>query len=130
MALLDALGFSRGVCVQGNAHGFDNRAILDATRHHPERLRAVGITDLRIEPDTLREWHAKGMRGLRFHFCHPDHRPAYMRGVGLGVYEVLRPVMRDLGWHIQVWCDWRQLPELAPIFRQIGREMRSSSTTC
>jgi len=35
---------------------------------YPQRLRGVAITDLRIKPETLREWHRLGMRGLRFHF--------------------------------------------------------------
>src|SRR5271169_4326096 len=30
IALLDHLGFARGVVVQGNAHGYDNRVLLDA----------------------------------------------------------------------------------------------------
>jgi predicted TIM-barrel fold metal-dependent hydrolase len=30
VALLDHLGFARGVLVQGNAHGFDNSVLLDA----------------------------------------------------------------------------------------------------
>lgn len=123
IAMLDALGFARGVCVQGNAHGFDNRAILDAVSRAPDRLRAVGITDLSVGPETLRTWHDQGMRGLRFHLYHPDHRPAYVRGVGLDVLEVFRPVMRELGWHMQTWCDWRQLPVLADTFRTIGAGM-------
>lgn len=121
--MLDTLGFQRGVCVQGNAHGFDNRAILDAVSRAPDRLRAVGITDLRVPPETLRDWHQTGMRGLRFHLYHPDHRPDYVRGVGLDVYKVFRPTMSDLGWHMQTWCDWRQLPMLVEIFRTIGKEM-------
>lgn len=123
LELLDGIGFARGVCVQGNAHGFDNRAILAALEQAPERLRAVGITDLRVGSDTLRAWHRAGMRGLRFHLYHPNHRPAYVRGVGLDVFEVFRPVMLELGWHMQVWCDWRQLVELEPIFRRISAEM-------
>ena len=33
----------------------------------PQRLRGVAITDTRIEPEVLRDWHKIGMRGLRFH---------------------------------------------------------------
>lgn len=123
LAMLDALGLERGVCVQGNAHGFDNRAILDAVGRCPDRLRAVGITDLRIGPEALRAWHDIGMRGLRFHLYHPDHRPDYVRGVGLDVFEAFRSTMIDLGWHMQVWADWRQLSELVGIFRDIARDM-------
>src|SRR6185437_13332729 len=39
VALLDHLGFARGVLVQGNAHGFDNSVLLDALARYPHRLR-------------------------------------------------------------------------------------------
>src|SRR5262245_10074626 len=39
VALLDHLGFARGVLVQGNAHGYDNRVLLDALARFPQRLR-------------------------------------------------------------------------------------------
>ncbi|MEJ1977969.1 MAG: amidohydrolase family protein [Acetobacteraceae bacterium] len=123
LALLDALGCDRGVVVQGNAHGYDNRAILDALSHAPQRLRGVAITDARATAANLRSWHEAGMRGLRFHIFHPDRQPGYVRGVGLDVFEHFRPVMRALGWHMQVWCDWRVLPELDPILRSIGADM-------
>jgi 2-pyrone-4,6-dicarboxylate lactonase len=35
VALLDHLGFARGVLVQGNAHGFDNSVLLDALARFP-----------------------------------------------------------------------------------------------
>lgn len=120
---LDALGMSRGVVVQGNAHGYDNRVVLDALARAPNRLRGVAITDTRVSPADLRRWHALGMRGLRFHVFHPDRRPSYVRGVGLDVFRVFAPTMRGLGWHMQVWCDWRVLPELSPILRETAATM-------
>jgi 2-pyrone-4,6-dicarboxylate lactonase len=123
LALHDRLGFERGVVVQGNAHGYDNAAILDALARTPGRLRGVAITDTRIGEKDLRDWHELGVRGLRFHVFHPDHRPDYVRGVGLDVFEKFRKTMIELGWHMQVWCDWRQLPELADIFKGIAVDM-------
>ena len=90
VALLDHLGFAHGVVVQGNAHGFDNRVLLDALARYPQRLRGVAITDTRIAPATLRDWHALGMRGLRFHLFSDAGRPGYVRGVGLDVFEAFR----------------------------------------
>ena len=123
IALLDHLGFTRGVLVQGNAHGFDNRVLLDALARYPQRLRGVAITDTQIQPSTLRDWHRLGMRGLRFHLFSEAGRPGYVRGVGLEVFEVFRTAMRELGWVMQVFCDWRLMEELAPTFRDIAREM-------
>ena len=123
IALLDHLGFARGVLVQGNAHGFDNRVLLDALDRYPKRLRGVAITDTRVAPATLRDWHRLGMRGLRFHLFSDAGRPGYVRGVGLDVFEVFRAAMCDLGWVMQVFCDWRLMGEMAARLRDISKEM-------
>jgi hypothetical protein len=47
IALLDHLGFANGLVVQGNAHVYDNRVVLDALTRFPGRLRGVAITDPR-----------------------------------------------------------------------------------
>src|ERR1700732_1072179 len=54
LGLLDALGCARGGVVQGNAHGYDNRAILDWLRRYPQRLRGVAITDAQVDMTELR----------------------------------------------------------------------------
>ena len=123
IALLDRLGFAHGVAVQGNAHGFDNRVLLDALARFPQRLRGVAITDTRVAPASLRDWHKLGMRGLRFHLFSEAGRPGYARGVGLDVFAVFRKTMADLGWIMQVFCDWRLMAEVAPVLRDISREM-------
>src|SRR5581483_5658536 len=123
VALLDHLGFTHGVLVQGNAHGFDNSVLLDALVRYPQRLRGVAITDTRVKPDALRDWHKLGMRGLRFHLFSDAGRPGYVRGVGLDVFEVFRHTMRDLGWVMQVFCDWRLMDEVAPTLGHISTEM-------
>jgi 2-pyrone-4,6-dicarboxylate lactonase len=121
IALLDRLGLARGVVVQGNAHGFDNRVLLDALARFPHRLRGVAITDTRIAPVTLRDWHRLGMRGLRFHLF--PQKPSYVRGVGLDVFEVFRKAMAELGWVIQIFCDAGMMQDLAPRLRDISRQM-------
>jgi predicted TIM-barrel fold metal-dependent hydrolase len=123
VALLDHLGFAHGVLVQGNAHGYDNRVLLDALARYPARLRGVAITDTRIQPSTLRDWHRIGMRGLRFHLFSEAGKPGYVRGVGFDVFATFRAVMRELGWVMQVFCDWRLMGELTATFREISREM-------
>lgn len=123
VALLDHLGMAHGVVVQGNAHGYDNRVLLDALSRFPGRLRGVAITDTRIAPSTLREWHDLGMRGLRFHLFSEAGKPGYVRGVGLDVFEVFRKAMADLGWVMQIFCDWRLMSDLAPTLRDVSRQM-------
>lgn len=120
IALLDHLGFANGLVVQGNAHVYDNGVVLDALTRFPQRLRGVAITDTRIAPDVLRDWHQRGMRGLRFHLFPPQAR---RRGVGLDVFAVFRKTMAELGWVAQFFCDYRMLEPTAPALRDIARDM-------
>jgi hypothetical protein len=36
---------------------------------------------------------------------------------------VFRAAMRELGWVMQVFCEWRLMEDLAATFRDIAREM-------
>jgi 2-pyrone-4,6-dicarboxylate lactonase len=119
--LLDHNGCAHGLVVQGNAHGYDNRVVLDALARFPQRLRGIAITDTRIKPEMLREWHEVGMRGLHFHLM--AHKPGYVRGVGLDVFEVFRKTMAGLGWVMQVFCDWQVIGDMAPKLREIARDL-------
>jgi 2-pyrone-4,6-dicarboxylate lactonase len=121
IALLDRLGFANGLVVQGNAHVYDNSVVLDALTRFPQRLRGVAITDTRIKPDVLRDWHERGMRGLRFHLF--PRRPNYIRGVGLDVFEVFRKTMAELGWVVQFFCDHRMLASTAATLRDIAKDL-------
>jgi predicted TIM-barrel fold metal-dependent hydrolase len=133
IALLDHLGFANGLVVQGNAHVYDNSVVLDALTRFPKRLRGVAITDTRIDPKVLRDWHKIGMRGLRFHLfpqpsTHPppqagEGRVAARRGVGLDVFEVFRKTMADLGWVAQFFCDHRMLAPAAAALGAISRDI-------
>src|SRR5512143_3309279 len=59
LAMLDTLGFARGVLVQGSAHGSDNSAT------------------------ELRRWHGLGVRGLRFNHFFRGGQLHYRGGVPL-----------------------------------------------
>ncbi|MGB6662915.1 MAG: amidohydrolase family protein [Xanthobacteraceae bacterium] len=121
IVLLDHLGFANGLIVQGNAYGYDNRVVLDALQRFPQRLRGVAITDTRIKPEILRDWHRLRLRGLRFHLFPQPH--GYVRGVGLDVLEVFRKTMAELGWVAQFFCDYRMLASSAAALRDISRDM-------
>src|SRR5437870_13534867 len=55
LGMLDALGFARGVLVQGSAHGRDNSATLDALAR-PDCLRGVAAAGGAVSRETLRRW--------------------------------------------------------------------------
>ncbi|MGH6790546.1 MAG: amidohydrolase family protein [Pseudolabrys sp.] len=121
VALLDHLGCARGLIVQGNAHGYDNRVLLDALARYPQRLRGIAITDTRIKPEELRGWNKLGMRGLRFHLL--ANKAGYIRGVGLETFEVFRKTMRELGWAMQIYADHTIMLDAAATLREVSREM-------
>jgi len=114
LALLDRLGLEHGVLVQPSAYGRDNRAMLDALQRAPRRLRGVAVGGAELTPATLRAWHALGVRGLRANEFRRDGKPYYQNGVRLAELEPLFPAMAELGWHLQLWIDTRDLPDLLP----------------
>ncbi len=120
LRMLDTLGFARGVLVQGSAHGRDNSAMLDALAHQPDRLRAVAVADETVPAAELRRWSALGVRGLRFNHFFRDGQLHYRGGVTLEAARALAPVMKELGWHLQLWIDVKDLPETIPILQSIG----------
>jgi predicted TIM-barrel fold metal-dependent hydrolase len=117
--MLDAIGFARGVLVQGSAHGRDNSAMLDALGRRPDCLRGVAVADAGISAAVLREWNALGVRGLRFNHFFRDGQLHYRGGVPLSAAETLAPVMKELGWHLQLWIDVKDLPPTIPVLKSL-----------
>jgi predicted TIM-barrel fold metal-dependent hydrolase len=120
LGMLDAIGFARGVLVQGSAHGRDNSAMLDALVQCPDRLRGVAVADADISPADLREWDRLGVRGLRFNHFFRDGQLHYRGGVPLAAARTLAPVMAELGWHLQLWIDVKDLPATIAELKSLG----------
>ena len=120
LAMLDTVGLSRGVLVQGSAHGRDNAAMLDALVRHPGRLRGVAVADATVTPGELRRRHEIGVRGLRFNHFFRGGSLHYRGGVPLEAAKALAPMMGELGWHLQLWIDVKDLPDTILTLRQTG----------
>ncbi len=120
LAMLDTLGFDRGALVQGSAHGRDNAAMLDALKRHPQRLRGVAVADRDTAAAEFGTWDALGVSGLRFNHFFRDGQLHYRGGVPLEDAKILSAVLRDLGWHLQLWIDVKDLPDTIPILKEIG----------
>jgi predicted TIM-barrel fold metal-dependent hydrolase len=105
------------VLVQGSAHGRDNSAMLDALARQPDRLRGVAVADQSVSSETLRRWNDLGVRGLRFNHFFRDGQLHYRGGVPLAAAQTLVPVMAELGWHLQLWIDVKDLPETIPVLK-------------
>ena len=118
--MLDTLGFTYGGLVQGSAHGRDNAAMLDALARHPKRLRGVAVADETVPVAELRRWNELGIRALRFNHFFRGGQLHYRGGVTLENARKLAPVMKDLGWHMQLWIDVKDLPDTIPALSEIG----------
>src|SRR5215211_7474269 len=113
-ALRDLLGFERNVIVQATCHGTDNRALVDALRASEDRARGVATIDRGISDAELQALHAAGVRGTRFNFVRRlvDFTP---REVLIEIAHRIAP----LGWHVVVYFEAADLPELWDFFTSL-----------
>ncbi|MDQ3272640.1 MAG: amidohydrolase family protein, partial [Pseudomonadota bacterium] len=110
-ALRDNLGFDKNVIVQATCHGSDNRALVDALRHSDNKARGVATVGRDVSDAELQDMHAAGVRGTRFNFVKrlADFTP---REVLLEIANRIAP----LGWHVVVYFEAQDLPELYDFF--------------
>ncbi len=110
-ALRDHLGFDKNVIVQATCHGSDNRALVDALRTSHNKARGVATVNRNVTDAELHDMHAAGVRGTRFNFVRrlADFTP---RGVLLEIANRIAP----LGWHVVVYFEAADLPELYDFF--------------
>lgn len=107
LAMLDATGMTHGVLVQVSVHGTDNRLMESVLRAHPDRLRGIGVVGLGRSEAEYGALKAAGVVGLRVNVL-------FGGGVSLDGLESYGALCREMGWHLQLLLDARQLPELAP----------------
>jgi len=110
-ALRDHLGFARNVIVQATCHGTDNSALVDALEASKGRARGVAAVGQDVTDQELRVLHEAGVRGTRFNFV--------KRLVDFTPREVLMDIatrVAPLGWHVVVYFEARDLPELWEFF--------------
>jgi 2-pyrone-4,6-dicarboxylate lactonase len=118
VALRDFLGFDKNVIVQATCHGTDNRALVDALRTSNGRARGVATVDRRVTDPELREMHEAGVRGTRFNFV--------KRLVDFTPRDVLTEIahrIAPLGWHIVIYFEAVDLPELWDFFTSLPTDV-------
>jgi 2-pyrone-4,6-dicarboxylate lactonase len=110
-ALRDHLGFDKNVIVQATCHGSDNRALVDALKHSDNKARGVATVKRDVTDAELQDMHEAGVRGTRFNFVKrlADFTP---REVLLEIAGRIAP----LGWHVVVYFEAQDLPELYDFF--------------
>ncbi len=113
-ALRDHLGFSRNVIVQATCHGADNRALVDAIAHSNGMARGVGSVKPDVTDEELNDLHEAGIRGVRFNFV-KRLVDALPKGPLMEIADRIKP----LGWHIVIYFESQELPELYDFFTSL-----------
>jgi 2-pyrone-4,6-dicarboxylate lactonase len=110
-ALRDQLGFSRNVIVQATCHGADNRAMADACRASGGKARGVASVRRGVADRELEALHDAGVRAVRFNFLArlADVTPK-------AELEEIAARVHALGWHVVVYFEAKDLPELWSFF--------------
>ena len=116
--LRDFLGFDKNVIVQATCHGADNRALVDALKASNGRAKGVATVKAEVTDKELEELNAAGVKGVRFNFVKRlvDFTP---REVLTNIAERIAP----LGWHIVIYFEAADLPELEPFFTSLPTDI-------
>lgn len=100
-------GIDRVVVVQPTTYGLDNRCQLEAVAELGDAARAVVVVDADTTSDELRRLDHCGARGARFHMLAGG-------AVGWDDLAIVASRIADLGWHVQLQLDGRELPHRLP----------------
>lgn len=111
-ALHRVLGIERAVIVQPSVHGTDNQVTLDGIAGYGRNARGIAVVEADVDDRELARLDSGGMRGVRLNLL-------FGGGVGLQALEPLSERIADMGWHVQLLLDARDLVELAPRLRRL-----------
>ena len=113
-ALRDFLGFDKNVIVQASCHGTDNAALVDALVNSNNKARGVAVVGEETSKAELQALDKAGVRGVRFNFVKRlvDFTPR-------DVLEKIAARIEPLGWHIVVYFEMPDLPELESFFTSL-----------
>lgn len=117
-ALRDHLGFARNVIVQATCHGADNRALVDALRRSEGRARGVATVRPDVSAAELADLHDAGVRGVRFNFV-----KRLVDRLDTGALERIVEKIAPLGWHVVIYFEADDLPELYDFFSAIPTDV-------
>jgi len=115
--MLDTLGFDRAVLVQPSVYGTDNRAMLDALKQDPQRLRAVAVLPFDVSSDEVQVLHALGVRGVRCNIVDLKDGKGQLPLAGL---TQLAQTIRRFGWHIEFLMHVNECDTLASQLGGLG----------
>lgn len=114
LSMLDSVGFAKGVLIQVSVHGTDNRLLLETLAAHPDRLRGIAVMSADLPESTYAKAHEAGVRGLRLNNFIGAGGGRYGGGIGFDDLERFDALACEMGWHLQLLLDGRDLVDLAP----------------
>jgi 2-pyrone-4,6-dicarboxylate lactonase len=110
----DFLGLDKNVIVQASCHSKDNRAMVDALDSANGRAKGVAFVDEEVTDNELDWMNRAGVKGVRFNFI--------KRLVDFTPRDVLTRISKriaPLDWHIVVYFEMGDLPELEAFFTSL-----------
>jgi D-galactarolactone isomerase len=110
------LGLERVVVVQPSAYGTDNRCTMDAVAELGAAARAVVVVDRSVIDAELERLTAVGARGIRFHMLRGGVLP-------WDILEEMAARVDPFGWHVQLQCNGRELPEREAMLRRLPGDL-------
>jgi predicted TIM-barrel fold metal-dependent hydrolase len=116
LAMLDTVGFERGVMVQTGLYGNDNSFIVDAIKAHPTRLRAVALVGESVTDRELEDLARAGVRGFRV------NRTA-KTGLAFDVARKLAERVKGYGMHVQFLLDIEEHPDIDTFLGSFATEV-------
>jgi 2-pyrone-4,6-dicarboxylate lactonase len=116
LAMLDTVGFERGVMVQTGLYGNDNSFIVDAIKAHPTRLRAVALVGESVTDRELEDLARAGVRGFRV------NRTA-KTGLAFDVARKLAERVKGYGMHVQFLLDIEEHPDVDTFLGSFATEV-------
>ena len=117
LSLQESLSLSRVVIVQPSVYGGDNSCTVSALRALGDRARGIAVLDSAASPDTLRELHEAGMRGVRLNFMTEGTPPV---GEAADALRRMADRIGPLGWHLQLFCTLATTAALASAIGGLG----------
>jgi predicted TIM-barrel fold metal-dependent hydrolase len=112
LRVMAALRIQHAVVVQPSFYGTDNRCTRDAILAAKGEWRGVAVIDPGIKESELVDLHQAGFRGVRINLMMGG-------GPGLDVLDRIAHRIKHLSWHMQIFVDARDLPEIAPRLRRL-----------
>lgn len=117
-AVLDDHDVSFAVIAAASPWADYNDFMISSIKDNP-RYRGTVLLDPSVERIVLQDMDRCGVVGVRMHLIGLPHLP----DISTFAYRRMFKRIADLGWHIHLHCEGKDLPDLLPHFEQAGMDL-------